>query len=134
MLPVITLAILNYFFQINIVLLLLGFSIYFFIDGIRYGIKTNTLYSQLNVLYYYDENNNLREYSILEKIKYSLKFFIDLLLKPCFQDLILFGSFLPLSYTCLKIFSLKVLVINFLFFLTSIFHNLGMSFYWVFKK
>ncbi|MCJ8342121.1 MAG: hypothetical protein MJH09_04600, partial [Cetobacterium sp.] len=61
MLPVLFLSIVNYFYSINILLLLIGFSIYFLVGGIKLG-------GNFDSVFYYGEDGFIRNHSLFQKI------------------------------------------------------------------
>lgn len=133
MLPVLLLSIVNYFYSINILILLIGFSIYFLIGGIRYGIKSG---GNFDSVFFYDKDGFIRKYSFFRKIFNSLKIFFEeaFLNFFSFSNMIIILLFLILSFTYTKSLSIKMLYIFLTFYLTSLLHTLGNSFSWIFKK
>ncbi|MGL5903054.1 MAG: hypothetical protein ACRCZO_10260 [Cetobacterium sp.] len=133
MLQVLFLSIVNYFYSINILFLLIGFSIYFLVGGIRFGIK---LGGNFDSVFYYGEDGFIRNHSLFRKIFNSLKrFFEDIFLNLfSFSNMIMIILFLILSFTYTKELSIQMLYIFLMFYLTSLLHTFGFSFSWIFKK
>lgn len=133
MLPIVFLSIINYFYSINILFLLIGFSIYFLVGGIRFGIK---LGGNFDSVFYYGEDGFIRKHSLFRKIFNSLKgFFEDIFLNLfSFPNIIIIVLFLILSFTYTKELSIQMLYIFLMFYLTSLLHTFGFSFSWIFKK
>lgn len=133
MLIVLLLSIFNYFYPINILFLVIGFSIYFFVGGIRYGIKLGGNFDSIS---YYGDDGYIRECSVFRKIFNSLKMFFEEIFFSFFSvsNMTIVFLFLGLSFTYTKNLSIEMFYLFFIFYLTSLLHTFGTSFSWIFKK
>lgn len=133
MLPILFLAIFNYFFKIKLLICLIGIGFYSLIGGIRYGKKVGM---QNYVTYYYDEVGNIRECSFFKKISNSLKEFFSTIIFSFFslENIIKMFLFFILSLSYTKVFSIEAIYILMMLYMVSELHTLGTVFCWFFIK
>lgn len=133
MLPILFLAIFNYYFNINLLICLMGLGIYSFIGGVRYGKKIGM---QEYMTCYYDEVGNIRECSFFRKINNSLKEFVSTIIFSFFslENIISVFLFFILSLSYTKVFSVEAIYILMMFYMVSELHTLGTVFCWIFIK